>query len=129
MPSSVTKAMLFGSIKEIFTCPATREDPEKAAPIFAQLEAAMGSKGDIADSIEGVKTREDACGELPTTTVPTLFGFGDGDKAFPPEEHAVLMHGLVPNSELVYFKDAGHTSPMEQPELVYEALKAFISKY
>ena len=39
------------------------------------------------------------------------------------------MNKLISNSEMVTFKGVGHTSPLEDPEQVTDALMRFVKKH
>jgi pimeloyl-ACP methyl ester carboxylesterase len=57
--------------------------------------------------------------------VPTLILVGADDTATPPEKSRFL-HERIAGSQLVIIPDAGHSSAIEEPEVVNEALRRFL---
>ncbi len=78
----------------------------------------------VVAALEGMARRADRTDMLASITVPTLVVVGEDDGLAPPEvaEH---MAQLIPNAELVVIPGAGHLPPIETPEAVNEALRAF----
>lgn len=70
--------------------------------------------------------REDGTAVLRSLTCPVLILCGRHDVLTPPELHAE-MAALVPQARLVLVEDSGHMTPMEQPEAVTRALRAWLS--
>ncbi|MSP59935.1 MAG: alpha/beta hydrolase [Myxococcales bacterium] len=62
---------------------------------------------------------------LPTIAVPTFILAGDRD-SFTPLSLSEEMHRLIPGSELMVVKDGSHTTPIEKPGEVCEAIAAFL---
>jgi pimeloyl-ACP methyl ester carboxylesterase len=75
---------------------------------------------------QAILSRPDSMAMLPDITVPTLVGVGDHDALTPPER-AREMAGLIPNATLRIVPEAGHLPPMEQPEIVNELLRDWLS--
>jgi 3-oxoadipate enol-lactonase len=59
---------------------------------------------------------------------PTLIGVGEDDKAFPPHVSRQIASRIA-GSTLVYFKDAGHLSALENPKAVNEQLLPFVEEH
>lgn len=59
--------------------------------------------------------------------VPTQIIVGEADQATP-VRNAKDLHDAVSGSELAVIPRAGHTSPIEEPELVTDVLQAFYGK-
>ncbi|MDH3260207.1 MAG: alpha/beta fold hydrolase [Acidimicrobiia bacterium] len=78
----------------------------------------------IVASLEGMARRADRTDILSSITVPTLVMVGADDGLTPPDmaEH---MAELIPTAELVVIPGAGHLPPIETPEAVNDALRAF----
>jgi pimeloyl-ACP methyl ester carboxylesterase len=72
-----------------------------------------------------MKDRRDYTGELPFMAVPTLIVVGHDD-AFAPPAVAQAMQRQLPKARLSIIPNAGHMAPMEQPEAVNEAMRAFL---
>lgn len=70
--------------------------------------------------------RPDALSYVPTLTCDTLLMTGAEDSWSPPAQHE-QMRDLLPNASLKIIESAGHFAPVERPEVVNEALIAFLS--
>lgn len=79
-------------------------------------------------SLEAMRHRPDASGELPSITVPTLVVVGEEDGPSPPDV-ARAMHERIPGSQLAVLARAGHLSNMEQPDAFNRALTTFLSDH
>ncbi|MFC1893729.1 alpha/beta fold hydrolase [Chloroflexota bacterium] len=65
--------------------------------------------------------------ELGRIRCPTLIIVGDQDVMTPPGG-SVRMSRLIPNSKLIIFKDCGHVSYVEQPEVFSRAVLDFLTE-
>ncbi|MFL7839525.1 MAG: alpha/beta fold hydrolase [Candidatus Promineifilaceae bacterium] len=76
-------------------------------------------------TLNGILTRDDFTSHLPEINVPVLIISGQVDAAVDPvqSEH---MHTEFPNSKFVQVPDAGHTLPVETPDVVSEAMREFL---
>jgi pimeloyl-ACP methyl ester carboxylesterase len=90
--------------------------------MFAQKNAL-----DFERQIHALLNRPDASSVLQNLEVPTAFICGQQDAWSPPAQH-VAMQELVPHSSLDLIADAGHMAPMEQPQAVAKALRAWLQK-
>ena len=79
----------------------------------------------FAEQINALLNREDATAILPTIRVPTLLASGSADTWSPLAQHEIMQR-LVPHATLVCIEDAGHMSPIEQPEAVSAALRDWL---
>jgi pimeloyl-ACP methyl ester carboxylesterase len=77
-------------------------------------------------ALGGVIDRTPMYDELPRITCPTLVMVGDQDVATVPAR-AERIHAAIPGSRLVLIPGAGHTSSVEEPELVVAALEGFLA--
>ena len=64
---------------------------------------------------------------LPETDVPVLVLAGRRDLFTPPSVQQ-KMADLVPDAEIVWFDDAGHMLPVEEPEEIADALLEFLAR-
>ena len=64
---------------------------------------------------------------LPDIACPTLIVAAGAD-VFTPARCSETMHHRIPASELVTFRDAGHTLPIEEPEAIAEAVADFVDR-
>ena len=64
---------------------------------------------------------------LPDITTPTLVVAAGADVFTPARCSEAIHHGVV-GSELVTFRDAGHTLPIEEPEALAAAIEEFVAR-
>ena len=73
----------------------------------------------------GVIERDGILSRLPDINLPTLIVVGDEDKPTPYEE-AQKMHFAIKGSKLAVIKQAGHSTPVEQPERLNQVMSTFL---
>ncbi len=81
----------------------------------------------VIHALQAMAARPDYVEDLESISVPTLVIVGEDDKVTPMTA-AKRMADRIPNAELVVIPEAGHYSPLENPEAVSEAVKAFLGK-
>jgi pimeloyl-ACP methyl ester carboxylesterase len=59
--------------------------------------------------------------------VPTLILAGSRDLFTPPRVQE-RMASLIPDSEIVWFEDAGHLLPVEEPDGIVDAIVEFMER-
>ncbi|MBI3568594.1 MAG: alpha/beta fold hydrolase [Gemmatimonadetes bacterium] len=101
-------------------------DPAKAAVRARWRGELKANRRGIVRAVRGVIEREGVADLLPGITTPTLVMVGDEDVATP-RHHAEKIRALVPGARLVTLPGAGHSSSVEQPELVNRALLDFLA--
>jgi pimeloyl-ACP methyl ester carboxylesterase len=69
--------------------------------------------------------RKDGTGTLRSLTCPLLVLCGASDAVTPPDIHRE-MAALAPNARLVIVPGSGHMTPIEQPQAVSDALRAWL---
>ncbi len=79
----------------------------------------------IEHALIAMRDREDYTTSLPSIAVPTLIVVGEKDAITPPEMSRA-MHEAIPRSRLAVIPDAGHMSPLENPDEVNRALQEFL---
>ena len=77
-------------------------------------------------ALAAMRDREDSTATLATITVPTVVIVGEHDVITPPAV-AVAMAKEIPDARSVVIVNAGHMSPMENPEEVNMALGELLS--
>ncbi len=97
-------------------------DPAVAGALRATIEATPVPT--IVADLRGLRDRADRTALLPRLAVPTLVVVGEHD-AITPVAEAEAMARAVPGARLVVVPDAGHMTPMEQPDAFVAALGAF----
>ena len=80
----------------------------------------------VAAALRAMAERPDSRPTLPEIDWPMLVVVGADDAITPPEE-ARRMHEAIPNSRLEIIPEAGHMTPVEQPERFAEILHDFIA--
>ena len=101
--------------------PAHRDDAGIAGRIRAMTER-LGPEVFLRQN--GI-LRRDGTETLRALGVPLLVLCGEADAVTPPDLHRE-MAALVPGARLVIVEGAGHMSPIEQPEAVSRALRAWL---
>lgn len=81
----------------------------------------------IAAAHRGMAVRPDVSDWLPSLKLPTLVICGEHDVISPADEMKAIAE-RIPNAEFVLVANAGHMSPMEQPEVVNAAIRRFVGK-
>jgi pimeloyl-ACP methyl ester carboxylesterase len=72
-------------------------------------------------ALAGMRDRPDRTSTLGSVAVPAMVMVGDQDTVTPPEQ-AAEMAAAIPGATLVTIADAGHLTPVEQPQAVSTAL-------
>lgn len=80
----------------------------------------------IAAAQRGMAVRPDMTSHLSSIRVPTLVMCGAQDAISPPDEMKAFA-AQIPRAVFVEIPGAGHMAPMERPQLVNAALRAFLS--
>lgn len=71
--------------------------------------------------------REDVTDRLPEIDVPVLIVHGEEDPSIPPERAEPMLDEL-PDARMSVIPEAGHTSNLENPEPVNEAIRSFLDE-
>jgi 3-oxoadipate enol-lactonase len=103
------------------------QDPAREADRRLWRERGMANhpRG-IVRALAGVIERKPIHGELGKIAVPTLVVVGDEDVATVPAK-AERIAAAIRGSRMVVIPGAGHTSSVEQPDLVNAALEGFLA--
>jgi len=103
------------------------EDPSREEERAEWRRELVGNRRDIWRAVNGVIRRRGVYEELGRVKVPTLVLVGEEDKATVPAK-AERIHGAIAGSKLVRMPRGGHTSTVEEPELVNAALEDFLAE-
>ncbi len=101
------------------------QDDARQAEKRAFANELKNNKKTITRAVNGVINRRSVETDLPDIKCATLIMVGTQDKATTPEK-AEFIHMSIPQSKLVYIKNAGHTASIEEPEQVNAALEDFL---
>ena len=99
--------------------------PDVVDHVRAGVRAA--SPASAAWAQRAMAARPDSLDTLRTVTVPTLVVVGAEDVLAPPTDAAAMM-AAVPQASLALVPDAGHLTPLEAPEIVVDAVSAFLGR-
>ncbi len=80
----------------------------------------------IVGALGAMAERPSSVDDLPRTTVPTLVLVGRED-VITPVADAERMATAIPDARLVIIPDAGHMTPLEQPEAVNTAIRGWLA--
>ncbi|MCX7798604.1 MAG: alpha/beta hydrolase [Melioribacter sp.] len=83
----------------------------------------IGVKG----AIIAIMSRTDTTAFLPQIKIPTLILCGSFDKLTPPQVMRTMSE-KIPNSEFAIIPQAGHMSPIENPNAVNDLIKGFLKR-
>ncbi len=87
---------------------------------------AVGVEG-FARQTEAAIGRPDSRPDLAAIQVPTLVLVGEEDRLIP-LEHSREIASLIPDAEMIVLPDCGHSSTLEEPDLVSSALMAWMQR-
>jgi len=102
-----------------------REHPDKVQA-WTERITAQDPRG-IVRAGRGIFSRESALPVLGQARTPTLLIVGGEDKTTPPEKTATA-HDALPNSRMLVLPQAGHSSAIEQPDAVTNAIRRFLTQ-
>lgn len=118
---------LEGKVKPLMFGPSflARADSE---PVVDEWKVVLGSadRGGMKKAILGVTERQPVVDELPSITAPTLIVVGEDDVATPIAKSEAIAAGIK-GSILKTVKDCGHSSTVEQPEVLADLLEEFLT--
>jgi 3-oxoadipate enol-lactonase len=81
----------------------------------------------IIEALRAIIGRDSQLALLPTINVPALVIVGEEDVSTPVSEAEKISNG-IPGAELVKISGAGHSTPLEAPDAVNEALARFLAR-
>jgi pimeloyl-ACP methyl ester carboxylesterase len=125
--TGVSPAPILAGIESEMYGEAFRHDPATAA-VRDEWRArwARADRVALVGTLLGFMIRPDMRPELPGITAQTLIIAGAADASLPPR-YSHEMHELIPGARLVEIPGAGHSSPVEAPEQVTQALREFLA--
>ena len=103
------------------------EDPSRAAERAEWERRLKANRRDIWRAVNGVIHRRGVYEDLARVKTPTLVLVGEEDTTTVPAK-AERIHGAIAGSKLVKLPRGGHTSTVEEPELLNAALVAFLDE-
>lgn len=118
-----TEALSEIMIPNLFARATLEHQPEVVEPIRQTL--LRSSPQTIAAAQRGLAARPDVRGWLGQIELPVLLVVGEEDKLSPPAEMRSIAAAL-PQAEIVEVPGAGHMAPLEQPDIVNQAIRQFL---
>jgi pimeloyl-ACP methyl ester carboxylesterase len=103
--------------------PGHRADP-RLRDLMARMAEDVGVEGFVHQQLANIG-RADSRPGLGAIRCPTLVLVGDQDELTPPDRAAEIATA-IPGARLVEIPGSGHSSPIEQPALVTQALLEFL---
>jgi pimeloyl-ACP methyl ester carboxylesterase len=103
--------------------PKYRSD-QRLRQVFHQMADEVGVEGFVNQQAANI-ARPDSRPSLGAIRCPTLVLVGDSDELTPPARAAEIADGIA-GARLLVVPDAGHSSPIEQPVFVTQALLEFL---
>jgi 3-oxoadipate enol-lactonase len=104
--------------------PATGDRDQSVIDELRQTISATSPEGIAAASL-GMAERPDVTSLLPNIETPALVIVGEDDGISTPEEMQTIADAM-PNARLEVISEAGHMSPLENPEPVNAAIREFL---
>jgi pimeloyl-ACP methyl ester carboxylesterase len=112
--------IMFG--EKFLTDPARSEEADYWREVMVS-----GDRIGLTNAFEGAILRPAVYDQLHKITVPTLIIAGDDDKATP-LALSQRLHAAIAGSQLVVIPDAGHTTTIEEPQVVTSAIMRFLNE-
>lgn len=103
-------------------------DPQRKAAVDLWRDRINATPRHLYPAMLGVILRESAVHLLPEITCPALVFSGGEDTARPPAWAQEVADG-IPNAELVFFEDVGHSPTLEVPDIVYPMILEFLDQH
>lgn len=111
-------------LKDAMLHPDHRRDRKLRETVLDMAET-IGIQGFV-NTVKAQLNRPDSTPDLPRITCPTLVLTGREDNVVPLSVHTEMAQAL-PNSRLVIVDHCGHLSTIEQPEIVTNVLREWLS--
>jgi pimeloyl-ACP methyl ester carboxylesterase len=113
------------AVKQLFG-ETTRSDPAQGAMLEEWTMKLKRRPRNVADALSGVMNRQGVTpDELRSIGCPTLVIAGDDDTARPPDDSERLA-SFIPGARLVRIPGCGHSSSLEAPQAVIQAMQGLI---
>jgi 3-oxoadipate enol-lactonase len=118
---------ILDKVKPLLFGPAFLADPGSEEVISEWLERLGRTRRTaVRKAVIGVAERAPVAAELGRITVPALVVVGADDHATP-VEHARRIASGIPGAQLLIVPDCGHSSALEQPDVISALLAEFLS--
>jgi pimeloyl-ACP methyl ester carboxylesterase len=121
------KEYLYEKLADLLTAPKTSRDiKSKLAEEWKEIDSRRGQPKStvLGQLIAALRFRD--WEKLQSIKCPTLIVSGAQDR-FVPKGNSLFLHDKIPQSQLREIQDAGHEPHIDQPEIVTNTLREFIS--
>jgi pimeloyl-ACP methyl ester carboxylesterase len=99
----------------------------RADVVQEMRDIAAGATVDgVVGALQAMAERPSSVDDLPLITAPALVIVGRDD-VITPVADAQAMASAIPGAQLAIIADAGHTSPLEQPDAVNRAIRGWLA--
>ena len=119
--------MVAGQVMPLMFGRTFMQDPARAGERAEWRRRLVANRRDIWRAVNGVIRRGAFHEELSRIRTPTLVVVGEEDVSTVPAK-SERLHAAIAGSRLVRLPRGGHTSTVEEPELMNAALKAFLDE-
>jgi pimeloyl-ACP methyl ester carboxylesterase len=118
---------LLGKVRPLMFGPAFLADPASAGVVEEWLRRLRATpRSATRKAVLGVVGRAAVAGEIGRITLPTLVAVGADDQTMPPARSERIA-ALIPGARLRVVADCGHSSVLEQPDVVSRLLAEFLA--
>lgn len=121
--TSGAKAVADQMLPRLLSPNTLRRQPQVVQTLREMMESVPVET--ITTAQHAMRDRQDMTTRLPSIADPALIVVGEDDAATPPTI-ARQMQQCIPRSLLAVIPQAGHLSPVEQPQLVSEIIRTFL---
>jgi 3-oxoadipate enol-lactonase len=118
------KLVASGATKSLFGATFLNDPARKGELTKWRQHIGNSRRVGMAEAAKGVFSRQPIYDEIAAITAPTLVIVGEEDVATVPAK-AERIHQQIAGSKLVHIPKAGHSSSIEQPQAIIEAMDAF----
>lgn len=133
--SLVTRDKTIGALERAFDrtvegiIPYSLHPSNHTGPLPAAMRSMMHAVGAAAAirQTHAIKARTDHRAMLSRLAMPALVACGREDKVTPPPLSEDLAH-LIPGAELAWIEEAGHQTPIEQPDELAQLLRGLLAR-
>jgi pimeloyl-ACP methyl ester carboxylesterase len=120
------QSIVADELKPNYLAEANRRDADLLDTVM-QMAIDVGPDAFLAQS-EALRLRGDLRPALPQLTMPVMLACGSEDRLCPPEWHRRWAEMIGPNSRFFEIDEAGHLLPLEQPDMLADALLGWLAK-
>jgi 3-oxoadipate enol-lactonase len=121
----VPMALYHREVAPLFFGPRTLRERHDLVEETGRIGLGFSRDGVARAGLAVVVKRSDISAKISRINTPTLVMCGTDDKATPPDESRFIAN-TIPHARMVWIEDAGHLSPLEEPERVNRELVPFI---